>query len=124
MTKKMLIVEDEETILTLLSTIFSFSEEYKITLARNAEEALNIIRKDKQDIIILDIQLPKMDGYELCKLVKSDTAMSQTKVLMLTGLAQDYNIQKGLEVGADACMTKPFSASAIVEKVKELLKSK
>ncbi len=123
MTKKMLIVEDEEDILELLSTIFSFSKEYKILLARDGEEALNIAQKDIQDIIILDIQLPKMDGYELCQTIKSDPTTANTKVLMLTGLAQDYNLQKALEAGANAYITKPFSARAIVEKVEELLNS-
>ena len=123
MTNKMLIVEDDETILTLLSTIFSFFKQYDILLARDGEEALNIAQKDIQDIIILDIQLPKMDGYELCQTIKSDPTTANTKVLMLTGLAQDYNLQKALEAGANAYITKPFSARAIVEKVEELLNS-
>lgn len=120
--KKMLIVEDEETILALLSTLFSFSEEYEILLARDGEEALDIAQKNIQDIIILDIQLPKMDGYELCKTIKSDPTTSKTIVLMLTGLAQDYHLQ-AFEAGANACMTKPFSMSEIIEKVEYLLKS-
>jgi DNA-binding response OmpR family regulator len=123
MTKKMLIVEDEETVLTLLSTIFSFFKEYEILLARDGEEAFRIVREDIPDIILLDIQLPKMNGYELCKVVKSDTTMSHTKVLMLSGMAQESDLQKAQEAGADACMTKPFSARAVVEKVEELLKS-
>ena len=123
MTKKMLIVEDEEDILELLSTIFSFSKEYKILLARDGEEAFKIIQEDIPDIILLDIQIPKIDGYELCKTIKSDPTTSNTKILMLTGLAQDYNLQKAIEAGANAYITKPFSASAVVEKVEELLKS-
>jgi len=120
----MLIVEDEETILTLLSTIFSFFEEYEIILARDGEEAFEVVKENIPDIILLDIQIPKMDGYELCKTIKSNPITSNTKVLMLTGLAQDYNLQKALEAGANAYITKPFSTRAMVEKVEELLKSK
>jgi len=123
MVNKMLIVEDEEAILTLLSTLFGFFEKYEITLARDGEEAFKLIRKDIPDIILLDIQLPKMDGYELCKTIKSDPATSKIKVLMLTGLAQYQNLQKAFEVGANACITKPFSVSLIVDKVEELLKN-
>ena len=123
MAKKILIVEDEESILILLSRIFSFTKEYQILLARDGKEALDIIQKDSQDIIILDILLPKLNGYELCKLLKSDAAMSQVKVLMLSGMTQESDLQKAREVGADACMTKPFSITRLVEKVEELLKS-
>ena len=120
---KILIVEDEETVLTLLSNLFSFFKEYEIILARDGEEALNVIMDNTPDIVLLDIQLPKINGYELCEAIKSNPATADIKVLMLTGLAQDYNLQEALRAGANACMTKPFSAKAIVEKVAELLSS-
>jgi len=123
MTKKILIVDDEETILQLLSTIFGFLEDYEILCARDGEEALRIARKHNPDIILLDIQIPKINGNEVCRSVKADPATSNTKVLMLTGMVQDSDLQKAQEAGADDCMTKPFSAKAIVEKVEELLKS-
>ncbi len=123
MTKKMLIVEDEEDVLELLFAIFDDLGDYRILCARDGEEALRIAREDNPDVILLDILLPKMNGYEVCKSVKSDSGMSHTRVLMLSGLAQNSDRQKAQQAGADAYMTKPFSSIVLVEKVEELLKS-
>lgn len=123
MTKKMLIVEDEEDILELLCAVFKHLGDYEILRARDGEEALRIAREDNPDIILLDIQLPIVNGHEVCKLVKSDPAMSHTKVLMLSGMAQNSDWQKAQEVGADGYITKPCSSTALVEKVEELLRS-
>ncbi len=123
MTKKILIVEDEEDILELLSEVFSDLEDYRILCARDGEEAISIAQVDNPDIILLDIGLPKVNGYDVCKLVKSDPAMSHIKVLMLSGMAQNSDWQKAQEVGADGYIAKPFSLIALVEKVEELLRS-
>ncbi len=123
MTKKILIVEDEEDILELLSEVFGDLEDYRILCARDGEEALWIAQVDNPDIILLDIGLPKVNGYDVCKLVKSDPAMSHIKVLMISGMAQNSDWQKAQEVGADGYITKPFSSIALVEKVEELLRS-
>ena len=123
MTKKILIVEDEETILELLSATFGDLRDYKILCARDGKEALRIARVDNPDIILLDILLPRINGHEVCKSVKSDPAMSHIKVLMLSDIAQNSEWQKAQEVGADAYIAKPFSPLALVEKVKELLRS-
>jgi len=124
MTKKILIAEDEEDILELLSVIFGDLGDYEILCARDGQEALRITRVDNPDIILLDIQLPKLNGYEVCKLVKSDPTMSQTKVLMISGMAQKSDRHKAQEVGADGYIIKPFSSIELVEKVEELLRSK
>jgi two-component system alkaline phosphatase synthesis response regulator PhoP len=121
MAKKVLIVEDEETILELCSTIFKL-EGYRVLCARDGEEALRITREHNPDIIVLDIQLPEINGNEVCKSLKSDPTMSHIKVLVLSGMAQDSDLQEAREAGADAYMTKPFSSIAIVEKVEELTK--
>ena len=123
MTKKILIAEDEEDILELLSAIFSGLGDYEILCTRDGEETLRIARVDNPDIILLDIQLPKLNGYEVCKLVKSDPTMSQTKVLMISGMAQNSDWQKAQEAGADGYIIKPFSSIELVEKVEELLRS-
>ncbi len=123
MTKKILIVEDEEDILELLSEVFSDLEDYRILCARDGEEAISIAQVDNPDIILLDIGLPKVNGYDVCKLVKSDPAMSHIKVLMLSGMTQNSDWQKAQEVGADGYIAKPFSLIALVEKVEELLRS-
>ncbi len=123
MTKKILIVENEEAILELLSEIFGDLGDYRILCARDGEEALRIARENKPDIILLDILLPKVNGYEVCKSVKSDPAMSQTKILMISGMAQNSDRQKAQEVRADAFIAKPFDTIALVGKVEELLRS-
>ncbi len=123
MTKKILIVEDEENILELLSVIFGDLGDYEILCAKDGEEALRIARVDNPDIIVLDVRLPKLNGYEVCKSVKSDPAMSHIKVLMLSGLVQNSDLQKAQEVGADGYITKPFDSIALVEEVEELLGS-
>ena len=123
MTKKILIVEDEEIILELLSEIFGDLGDYRILCAKDGEEALRIARDNKPDIILLDVLLPKINGHEVCKLVKSDPAISRTKVLILSGMAQNSDSQKAQKAGADAYMAKPFILTALEEKVKELLRS-
>jgi len=121
-TKKILIVEDEEDVLELLCTILRL-DGYEVLCAKDGEEALSIARLDSQDIILLDIQLPKLNGYEVCKSVKSDAAMSHTKVLMISGMTQSFDRMKAREAGADDFITKPFSSAALLEKVEELLRS-
>ena len=123
MTKRVLIVEDEENILELLSAIFEDLGDYRILCARNGADALRIARTDNPDIIMLDIRLPKLNGYEVCKSVKSNSAMSHIKVLMISGMAQNSDRQKAQEAGADGYITKPFSPIELVEKVEELLGS-
>ena len=118
MDKKILIVEDEEDILELISEEFGDLDGYRILCARDGEEALKIARATGPDIIILDIQLPKRNGYEVCQLIKSDPAMSDTKILMISGMSQNSDRHKALEAGADEYMVKPFSLTVLVEKVK------
>ncbi|MCK4814617.1 response regulator [bacterium] len=122
MTKKILMVEDEEDILELLSEIFGDLGDYKILCARSGEEALRIARMDNPDIILLDIHLPKLNGYEVCKSIKSDSAMTHIKILMLSGMAQNSDVQKAQEVGVDGYITKPFSSMELVEKIEGLFR--
>lgn len=121
MTRKMLIVDDEAPILTLLSTIFGHTDDYTILRARDGEEALKAARADNPDIILLDNRLPGISGLEVCGIVKSDPAMSHIKVLILSCQGQNFDWQKAREIGADGYITKPFSTNVLVEKVAELL---
>ena len=121
--KKILIVEDEEDILELLSEIFSDLGDYKILCARDGEEALRIAQKDNPDVILLDIFLPKMNGYDVCKSVKSDPTTLHAKVLMISGVVHNSIWREAQEAGADAFIAKPFDSIALVEKVEELLRS-
>ena len=121
MAKEILIVEDEEDILELISIILKNIIDYAIFCARSGEEALNIARAHVPDIILLDIQLPGLNGYEVCKLLKSESATSHSKVLMLSGMSQQVDQLKAWEVGADDYITKPFSSTILIEKVVALL---
>jgi DNA-binding response OmpR family regulator len=120
--KKILVVEDEKDILELLISVFDDFRDYRILSATDGEEALRLTRVDNPDIILLDIQLPRLNGYEVCKSVKSDPTMSHTKVLMLSGMAQNSDRQKAQEAGADGYITKPFSSIELLEKVEGLLR--
>ena len=122
MTRKILIVEDEPDILELLGAILSdLKDSCEILCARDGEEALRIARKNKPNVILLDIHLPKLNGYEVSKLVKSDASMNHIKVLMLSGIAQDSDRWKAQEVGADGYIVKPFDSNTVLSKVKALL---
>jgi two-component system alkaline phosphatase synthesis response regulator PhoP len=120
MTKKILIVEDEEKIVKMLLIIFKL-EDYEVLCAGDGEEALRIARADNPDLILLDVRIPKIDGYEVCRSVKSEPTMSHMKVLMVSGMVQNYELQKAREVGADGYITKPFNTRVLLEKIEDLL---
>jgi two-component system cell cycle response regulator len=120
---KILIVEDEEVVVKLLAAIFSDLMNYMTFYARNGREAINIARVNNPNIILLDIQLPDITGYEVCKLVKSDPAMSHTKVVILSGMTQNSDWLKAQEVRADDYIAKPFNSIALMKRVEELLRS-
>lgn len=122
MTKKLLIVEDEEKILKMLLAVFGM-EDYEVLYARDGEEALKIVREDFPDLILLDVWLPKINGHEVCKLVKSRPETSEIKILMISGFVQHYDVRKAFEAGADGYMTKPFDTTILLEKIEELLSS-
>ena len=122
-TKKILIVEDEEDILELLTAIFNDLEDYEILCARDGEEALRVARENNPDVILLNILLPRMNGYDVCKSVKSDSTMSHIKVVAISGIVQKYNQLKAKEVGVDAFITKPFDSIVLIQKVEELLRN-
>lgn len=123
MIKKILIVEDEEDIVTLLYTIFGDLVNHEILYTKDGQEAINRARVDNPDIILLDIQLPELNGYEVCRLIKSNPTLSRIKVLMLSGMKQNHDWLKAQAAGADDFIAKPFSSIALLEKVEELLRS-
>jgi len=102
---------------------FEDLEDYEIICARDGEEALRIAKANNPCIILLDVALPKLNGYEVCRAVKSDPGMSHTKVLMLSGMAQAPDRLEAQEAGADDYILKPFSPTVLVESVEALLKS-
>jgi DNA-binding response OmpR family regulator len=121
--RKILIVEDDKDILELLISIFDVSKYYQILSAKDGEEALKIARKNNPDIILLDIHLPTLNGYEVCKSIKLNPSTSHIKVIMLSGMAQNADLHEAQEAGADGYITKPFNSTELLKKVEELLRS-
>jgi DNA-binding response OmpR family regulator len=119
--KKILVVDDE---VDLVKTVqFSLEAEgYKVLISYNGEDALNQSRKENPDLILLDIMLPKLDGYKVCRLLKFDDRYKHIPILMLTAKTQQKDRSLGMETGADEYITKPFDMEELMEKVKVYLK--
>ena len=119
--KKILVVDDE---VDLVETVrFSLEMEgFDVLVSNNGEDALNQARKEKQDLIILDLMLPKLDGYKVCRLLKFDERYKHIPILMLTAKTQEKDKVLGKETGADEYITKPFEMDYLMEKVKAYLK--
>jgi len=122
MPNKILIVDDEPSIIVPVQFLME-QNGYDVMVAFSGEEAMEIIAEKKVDLILLDIMLPVIDGFEVCQRVRENPQWNKIKIILLTALGSDANVEKGLALGADAYITKPFSNVDIVEKVKELLEN-
>ncbi|MBI2166107.1 MAG: response regulator [Chloroflexi bacterium] len=120
MTKRVLVADDEEEILALISATLGYGD-YEVLLAHNGEEALRLAQEAQVDLVLLDIMMPKMDGLEVCRALKADTATASTKVVIITALAQEADRRRALEAGADDYFAKPFSPTTLLTKVEEIL---
>ena len=118
--KKILIVDDEPNIVMTLEYTFKKSN-YDVFIARDGQEALDILKTNFPDVIILDVMMPMVDGFATLEQIRKDANLQHTKVLFLSAKNKESDIEKGLALGADAYMTKPFSIKKVVEKVEELL---
>jgi DNA-binding response OmpR family regulator len=118
--KKILVVDDE---VDLVETVrFPLEMEgYHVLVSYNGEDALNQARKENPDLILLDLMLPKLDGYKVCRLLKFDERYKHIPILMLTAKTQEKDKTLGLETGADEYITKPFEMDYLMEKVKAYL---
>jgi len=120
--KKILIIEDEEVLVNMYETKFT-SEGYQVLKAANGEDGLLIAQKEKPDMILLDVILPKMDGFMVLKKIKEDPTIKDIPVILLTNLGQDEDINKGKEDGASAYLVKAnLTPSEVIDKVKGILK--
>jgi DNA-binding response OmpR family regulator len=119
--KKVLIADDEPNILLSLDFLMKKSG-YQVFIARDGAEAQEIIRNQKPDIAILDIMMPEIDGYQLCQYIKSQQEYQHTKIIFLTAKSQKADVEKGLAMGADKYITKPFSTKSLMQEVANLLK--
>lgn len=117
--KKILIVDDEPNILMSLEFLMK-KEGYEVYIARDGSEAMEIINSKFPETIILDIMMPEVDGYQVCKYIKEDLKDKDIKVIFLSAKSKEEDIKKGYEMGADLYLTKPFSTRNLVKKVSEL----
>lgn len=123
MKNKILIVEDEKDILELLKYNLE-KEGYKALCADNGGKALDLIKKDRPDLIILDLMLPGLNGLEICKILRKDDTTVNLPIVILTAKDTESDIIKGLELGADDYITKPFSPKVLIARIKAVLRRK
>ncbi|MBI1906900.1 MAG: response regulator [Rhodocyclales bacterium] len=120
MASKILIADDEQNIVISLEFLMK-REGYEVVIANDGEEAIDKIRSEMPDLVLLDVMMPKKSGFEVCQEIKSDPALQSVRILMLTAKGRDTEVAKGLALGADAYMTKPFATKELVARVQSML---
>ena len=120
MSQKILVADDEPNIVISLEYLLK-REGYTVVIARDGQEALEAIAREKPDLVLLDVMMPKKTGFEVCQELRASDALQAIKILMLTAKGRDTDVAKGLALGADGYMTKPFSTRELVLKVAEML---
>ncbi|GGG43013.1 hypothetical protein GCM10011414_10790 [Croceivirga lutea] len=118
MKKKILIVDDEPNIVMSLEYAFK-KKDFLVYIARDGFEALEITKKHIPDVILLDVMMPQVDGYETLKILKSNNDFNKTKIFFLSAKSKESDIEKGLLLGADGYFTKPFSVKKIIQNIEE-----
>lgn len=116
--KKVMIVDDELTIRDLIE--FTLEPEFSVIKATSGEEALEKIKEEKPDILILDIMMPKLDGYEVCHRLKSDKATKEIPIIILTAKHQTPDIRRAVELKADEYITKPFEPDLLRKRIRTI----
>ena len=120
MNQRILIADDEPNIVVSLEFLMK-REGFEVQVAADGEAAMLAIAAQAPDLVLLDIMLPKKDGFEVCQRIRANPQWQAVKVVMLTAKGRDTEVSKGLALGADAYVTKPFSTKDLVGKVRELL---
>ena len=120
MSHKVLIADDEPNIHISLEFLMK-REGHQVLLARDGVEALALIRSERPALVLLDVMMPGKSGIEVCQAVRADDTLAGTLILMLTAKGRDTDVAKGLGVGADGYVTKPFSTRELAQRVREML---
>jgi DNA-binding response OmpR family regulator len=120
MNKKILVADDEPNIVISLEYLLK-REGYTVLVAHDGQEALEAIATQRPDLVLLDVMMPVKTGFEVCQEVRASDTLQHTKILMLTAKGRDTDMAKGLALGADGYMTKPFSTQDLVQKVASML---
>lgn len=124
MRPKILIVDDEKAVRELVSATLNSNQCYQLFEAQDGEDAMDIALKERPDLVILDILMPGVDGFEVCKRLRAVSAIADVSIIMLTALAQKADKELSLHSGANAFFTKPFSPTQLVKKTDELLRAR
>lgn len=119
--KKILLVDDEAALVELIKIRLE-ANGYTVITANDGQEALDTARQEVPDLIILDLMLPKLDGYKVCRMLKFDEKYKHIPIIMLSARAQEADKKMGETVGADGYVTKPFEPQVLLGKVKDLIK--
>ena len=120
MSKKILIVEDEVDLVAMLKVRLEAGG-YDVIFAYDGQAGLDMAKKEKPNLILLDLMLPKIDGYQICGMLKQDKEYAHIPIVILSARAQESEIRLGKELGADEYITKPFEPSVLLAKIKELI---
>ena len=120
MGKKILIADDEPNIVVSLEFLMK-QKGYVVKTVNNGEDALSAVSEFGPDLILLDVMMPRMSGYDVCQKIRENPAWSAIRIVMLSAKGRDIEVNKGIAVGADAYVTKPFSTKDLIAKVQELL---
>ena len=120
MPRRVLIADDEPNIVLSLEFLMEQSG-YEVRVARNGEEALAAIEAFQPDLVLLDVMMPRKSGYEVLQAIRADPARRGTRVILLTAKGRDVDVEKGLGLGADAYVTKPFATRELVARVRAML---
>jgi len=120
MSHKILIADDEPNILISLEFLMK-REGYEVVVARDGQEAVDAIHRERPALVLLDVMMPIKTGFDVCHEVRASQAVGDTRILMLTAKGRDTDVAKGLALGANAYMTKPFSTKELVQKVRDML---
>ena len=122
MTKKILIVDDEPNIVLSLEFLMK-KEGFEVAVAVDGDEALAKVASFNPDLVLLDVMMPKKSGFEVCETLRADPERAGLRIIMLTAKGRDTEVAKGIAMGANAYITKPFSTKDLVVRVKEILAS-
>jgi len=121
MPKRILVVDDEPNIVLSLEFLMKQAQ-YEVRTAEDGERAIRVLEQHPPDLILLDVNMPRRTGYEVCEVVRANPQWKNIRIIMLTAKGRDIEREKGLALGADDYITKPFSTQEVVDKVKELLR--
>ncbi len=120
MSRRILIVDDEPNIVTSLEFLMR-GDDYEVRVARNGEEALQLAESFRPDVVLLDVMMPHRSGFEVCQKIRENPVLGDVKIVMLTAKGRDVEKEKGLDLGANAYITKPFSTKELMNTVRGLL---